>query len=96
VARELTKLHEEVRRGTLPELAAAYAAEGAPRGELVIVVAPPAERPAEADDALVDQLLRAELRERKPRAAAAEVASATGRSANELYRRALALGREDS
>lgn len=37
VVRELTKLHEEVRRATLPELAA-WAASHAPRGELVIVV----------------------------------------------------------
>ena len=94
VARELTKLHEEVRRGSLPALAAAYAVEGAPRGELVIVVAPPAERPVKADDALVDELLRAALRAAKPRAAAGEVAAATGRSANVLYRRALLLTRE--
>jgi len=94
VARELTKLHEEVRRGSLPALAAAYAVEGAPRGELVIVVAPPAERPVERDDALVDELLRAALRAAKPRAAAGEVAAATGRSANVLYRRALLLTRE--
>jgi 16S rRNA (cytidine1402-2'-O)-methyltransferase len=96
VARELTKLHEEVRRGSLPDLAAVYAAEGAPRGELVIVVAPPAERPVETDDALVDELLRAALRAKRPRAAASEVAAATGRSVNELYRRALLLAREGS
>ena len=78
----------------MPALAAAYAVEGAPRGELVIVVAPPAERPVKADDALVDELLRAALRAAKPRAAAGEVAAATGRSANVLYRRALLLTRE--
>jgi 16S rRNA (cytidine1402-2'-O)-methyltransferase len=42
VARELTKLHEEVRRGTLPDLAAAVAHDEKLRGELVIVVGPPA------------------------------------------------------
>jgi 16S rRNA (cytidine1402-2'-O)-methyltransferase len=91
VARELTKLHEELRRGPLSELAAAHAGAGPPRGELAIVIGPPAGPPVEADDAVVDDLLRAALRAGKPRAAAGEVAAATGRSANELYRRALAL-----
>jgi 16S rRNA (cytidine1402-2'-O)-methyltransferase len=45
VARELTKLHEEVRRGTLGELAEGYAGE-AVRGELVVVVGPPPDAPA--------------------------------------------------
>lgn len=44
VARELTKLHEECRRGSLEELAAHYAEAGA-KGEIVIVVGPPAEKP---------------------------------------------------
>src|SRR3546814_11691103 len=56
VARELTKLHEEVRRGALGELAAHYEAAGAPKGELVVVVGPPAAAEAGAgfdlDDAL--------------------------------------------
>lgn len=52
VARELTKRFEEVRRGDLESLAAAYAADGAPKGEVVLVVGPP---PAEAAvDALDD------------------------------------------
>ena len=94
VARELTKLHEQHRRGTLAELAAHYATAGPPKGEAVIVVGPP---PAGADalaDAEVDQLLRVAILSEKPRRAAANVAAATGRSANELYRRALALARD--
>ena len=94
VARELTKLHEEHRRGTLADLAAAYAASGPPRGEIVVVVAPPEEAPTVQDDAAVDDLLRQALRSGKPRVAAGAVAAATGRTANELYRRALALARE--
>ena len=93
VARELTKLHEELRRGSLAELAAAYAAAGPPRGEVVIVVGPPEGLGVEADAATIDGLLRAALAVAKPRAAAAEVAAATGRPTNELYRRALLLGR---
>jgi 16S rRNA (cytidine1402-2'-O)-methyltransferase len=91
VARELTKLHEELRPGTLAGLAAAYTAGGPPKGEIVIVVAPPEAAAMVENDATVDALLEAALRTGKPRAAAAEVAAATGRSANELYRRALAL-----
>ena len=51
VARELTKLYEEVRRGTLPDLAAHYAEAGPPRGEVVLVIGPPGEEatPGEAD-----------------------------------------------
>ena len=94
VARELTKLHEEHRRGLLPELAAHYAASGPPRGELVLVIGPPDPDAGALDDAAVDELLRAALADAKPRHAAADVAAATGRSANELYRRALALGRD--
>jgi 16S rRNA (cytidine1402-2'-O)-methyltransferase len=93
-ARELTKLHEELRRGTLADLAAAYAAGGPPRGEIVVVVAPPEAAPAVQDDAAVDDLLREALRSGRPRVAAGAVAAATGRTANELYRRALALARE--
>ena len=44
VARELTKLHEEVRRGTLDALAAEFAAAEPPRGEIVVVVGPPQAR----------------------------------------------------
>ena len=44
VCRELTKLHEEVRRGDLAALAAHYEAADEPRGEIVLVIAPPAAR----------------------------------------------------
>jgi 16S rRNA (cytidine1402-2'-O)-methyltransferase len=91
VARELTKRFEEVRRGPLPELAAHYRETGAPRGEAVIVIGPPArarERPAEPE---IDALLAAALARQSPAAAAAAVAAATGQPRRELYRRALAL-----
>lgn len=91
VARELTKLHEEHRRGSLADLAAAYAASGPPRGEVVVVIGPPDLAAGGLDDAAVDALLREALRSDKPRVAAAAVAAATGRTANELYRRALSL-----
>ncbi len=60
VARELTKLHEEFRRGTLGELAAYYRAEGAPRGEVTVVVAPRPEED-EPDLEVAAERLAAEL-----------------------------------
>ncbi|MGH6720023.1 MAG: 16S rRNA (cytidine(1402)-2'-O)-methyltransferase, partial [Alphaproteobacteria bacterium] len=87
VARELTKFHEEVVRGPLDALAARYATT-APRGEVVVVVGPPAGQ-AVADDATVDRALDEALARLGPSAAAAEVARATGRSRRELYARAL-------
>ena len=88
VARELTKLHETVIRGALPDLAADPRCD-APKGEIVILVAPGAARaatPAEADAALIDALSRA-----APAQAASEVAKALGVSRRDLYARALAL-----
>ncbi|MGD9508580.1 MAG: 16S rRNA (cytidine(1402)-2'-O)-methyltransferase [Geminicoccaceae bacterium] len=93
VAREITKLHEEHRRGSLAELAAHYGAAGPPRGEIVLVIAPPPSEAPAVDDDAVDEALREAMLEAKPRKAAALVAAATGRSANDLYRRALMLTR---
>jgi 16S rRNA (cytidine1402-2'-O)-methyltransferase len=90
VARELTKLHEEVRRGSLVELADYYAREGPPRGEIVVVVGPPEPSPPLAEDEL-DRRLRAALAEFGIRDAAAKLAAETGLSRQMLYRRALAI-----
>ena len=89
VAREISKAFEECVTGTLPELAARYA-DTPPRGEIVIVVAPPgpAAAPAAAD---VDALLVDALTRLPAAKAAGEVAKATGASRADLYARALAL-----
>jgi len=92
VARELTKLHEEIRRGRLADLAAHYRATGPPRGEAVIVVGPP--EPSAPDHAAVDSRLRAALANLGMRDAAATVAAETGLPRGELYRRALAIRSE--
>jgi 16S rRNA (cytidine1402-2'-O)-methyltransferase len=89
VARELTKLHEEIRRGRLADLATHYRDAGPPRGEAVVVVGPP--EPAVPDQAAVDGRLRAALADLGIRDAAARVAAETGLPRNELYRRALAI-----
>ncbi|MGQ0677622.1 MAG: 16S rRNA (cytidine(1402)-2'-O)-methyltransferase [Rhodospirillales bacterium] len=96
VARELTKRFEEVRRGRLGALAAHYAAAGAPRGEVVVVVGPAMAVAAEAagaggelDSQLTEALSRASLRD-----AVDEVVAATGLQRRRVYRRALELGRK--
>jgi len=93
VARELTKLHEEIRRGRLVDLAAHYRGAGAPRGEVVIVVGAPEQ--STPDDAEVGARLRTALAELGVSAAAARVAAETGLPRSELYRRALALRGEE-
>jgi 16S rRNA (cytidine1402-2'-O)-methyltransferase len=87
VCRELTKVHEEVVRGTAAELAERYA-ESDPRGEVVLVVggAPASDGPS---DAAVDAVRRLVEAGAKPRAAAAVVAELTGAPANALYRKTL-------
>lgn len=84
VCRELTKLHEEVRRGLAGEVAAHYARD-APRGEIVVVVGAAPPRTAERDKALaaLRTLVDAGARTRP---AAGVVAKLTGVPANELYR----------
>jgi 16S rRNA (cytidine1402-2'-O)-methyltransferase len=91
VARELTKLHEEVRRDRLAALAAQYAQAGAPKGEIVIAVGPPeAAAPALDEDAL-DAKLRDALGTMSVKDASNAVAAATGLPRRTVYARALAL-----
>ena len=90
VARELTKMFEEVRRDALPALARHYADAGPPKGEIAIVVAPPEARPI-ADAGDVDRILGAALARLSPSAAAAETARLTGLSRKEIYTRVLRL-----
>ena len=92
ICRELTKLHEEVKRGDLESLAREYADGAETRGEFVIVVAPPASDEGNADD--VDDLLRRALARLSVKDAVSEVSFATGRSRREVYQRALALARD--
>src|SRR6266566_3843253 len=90
ICRELTKLHEEVRRGSLSELAHAYRELPEPRGEIVIVTAPPPEQqPAGAEE--VDALLRNALERLSVKDAVDEVAGVSGQPRRDVYRRALAL-----
>ncbi|MEA2950110.1 MAG: rRNA (cytidine1402-2-O)-methyltransferase [Alphaproteobacteria bacterium] len=91
ICRELTKLHEEVRRGDLLTLARHYAGEAETRGEFVIVIAPPDPDSHEATD--IDALLRAALARLSVKEAVAEIAAVTGEARREVYQRALALNK---
>ncbi len=89
VAREMTKRYEECVGGRLDELAARYA-NAPPKGEIVIIVAPPPDA-APASEATGDLALKAALTRLSPARAASEVAKATGLDRRTLYARALAL-----
>jgi 16S rRNA (cytidine1402-2'-O)-methyltransferase len=91
VARELTKLHEECVTGTLAELALRYA-EAPPKGEIVVVVGPPAEAEAASDDAL-DAALDDALSRLSPSRAAAEVAEQLRIPRKRAYARAIERSR---
>jgi 16S rRNA (cytidine1402-2'-O)-methyltransferase len=93
LCRELTKLHEEVRRGDLARLAETYA-QDTPRGEIVLVIAPPGEVPA-ASAAEAEMLLRQALARVSLKDAVGEVADATGLPRREVYQQALALTQGD-
>jgi len=87
VAREISKLHEECATGTLEELAGRYA-NAAPKGEIVIVVAPPTEAAAATDDEL-DAALDEALARLSPSRAAAEIAEQLNVPRKRAYARAL-------
>jgi 16S rRNA (cytidine1402-2'-O)-methyltransferase len=90
VARELTKLYEEVRRAGLHALAEHYRKAGAPKGEIVVIVGPPAAGAAASENDIDAQLVSA-LRTASLREASAAVAAATGLPRRQVYARALAL-----
>ncbi|HEX4282803.1 MAG TPA: 16S rRNA (cytidine(1402)-2'-O)-methyltransferase [Solirubrobacteraceae bacterium] len=85
VARELTKIHEEVVRGTAGELAARYRGQ-APRGEVALVVGGAPESTAHDMTPAVEAVRRLVDAGAKPRVAASVVADLTGVAANALYR----------
>lgn len=89
VCRELTKTFEECVQGPLGELALRYPDGGTVKGEIVIVVAPPAQDVAGTLD--VDELLRSMMKEMSASKAAAEASRLTGEPKGDLYKRILAF-----
>lgn len=91
VARELTKLYEECVTGSLTDLAARYA-DAPPKGEIVVVIAPPAAPGSEdGDDGSIDAALAEAMTSRPVAQAAKAVAARFGRERSDVYARALAL-----
>ena len=94
MARELTKMHETVKRGSLPELAALYAAGETARGEIVVLIGQAeagAASPSTED--LVDGKLKAALGAMSLKEAVAQVTADTGLPRRKVYARALELTR---
>jgi 16S rRNA (cytidine1402-2'-O)-methyltransferase len=93
IARELTKLFEEVRRAPLTELARHYAQHPDVKGEIAVVIGPPGETEAPAAERL-DEALRGAMAGASVKDAAAEVAARYGLKRRDVYARALELKRE--
>ncbi len=94
VCRELTKLHEEIRRGEIAALALAYRDGAETRGEFVVVIGPPAK--SERTEAIdLDGMLKHALATASLKDAVEAVAAATGQKRRVVYQRALALPRRD-
>jgi 16S rRNA (cytidine1402-2'-O)-methyltransferase len=91
ICRELTKKFEEVRRGTLADLAAHYDKAGEPKGEIVIVIAPPAAESKTVSSEALDAKLTAALKKLSVKDAADLVVVETGMKRREVYQRALLL-----
>ncbi|MEM9570116.1 MAG: 16S rRNA (cytidine(1402)-2'-O)-methyltransferase [Pseudomonadota bacterium] len=89
VARELTKLFEETRRGTLSDLAEHYAEHGPPKGEIVLLVGPPIEKVA--DEETINAALIEAMKSQSVKQASNEIAEMFGLPKRNVYQRALAL-----
>lgn len=95
VARELTKLHEEIRRAPLADLASHYAQAGAPKGEIVVLVA--GHMPSDGQSAEdVTALLEQALLEKSLKDAVSEITSLTGLPKRQIYQKALALSKKEA
>jgi len=97
VARELTKLHEEAVRGTLPELAEAFRPRERSRGEVTVVVEGARPAPAESitSEDLDADIRRAIARGESTRDLARAIGRRTGRPARDVYARAVQIGRKN-
>lgn len=95
LARELTKKFETVRRGTLQELASQFAAEGPPKGEIVLVVGAP-QAAAPLGDEAIDVALAQALHGHSARDAVALVSAELGLPRKKVYARALLMGDKDA
>ena len=95
ICRELTKLHEEVTRAPLAELAA-RADQLETRGEFVLVIGPPAADAQMLTADALDELLRAQLADHSVKDAVAHAVALSGRPRREVYARALEIAKHTS
>jgi 16S rRNA (cytidine1402-2'-O)-methyltransferase len=94
ICREMTKLHEEVRRATVSELAA-LSDTLETRGEFVLVIGPPAADAGLMNDDALDDLLRTSLARGSVKDAVAHAVEVSGRPRREIYARALELSKDN-
>ncbi len=94
VVREITKLYEEVRKGEPAELIEYYQQEGPPKGEIVLVIAPPEDEVISEQS--VEDMIRAALETMRVKDAAAYIAEETGLKKSDLYNIALKISKEDN
>ena len=93
ICREMTKMHEDIRRAPLSELAQA-ADRLETRGEFVLVIGPPAAGALAMTEDALDDLLRASLRRDSVKDAVAHAVELSGRPRREIYARALELAKQ--
>ena len=91
VARELTKLHEELRRAPLDELADLYAHKGSARGEVVILVEGASRKTTIFDDTILKNMLAEELKNNSLRDSVKTVTELSGQSRRKIYQLAIEL-----
>jgi len=94
ICREMTKLHEDIRRFSLAD-AATQAAQLETRGEFVLVIGPPSEDAGRMSEDQLDTLLREQLAHGSVKDAVAAAVELSGHPKREVYARALALARKD-
>ena len=94
VVREITKMFEEVKRGYVEDLLQYYKETGAPKGEIVLVIAPSDDAGKGPDEETVYAMLHDALETMRVKEAAKFVAEKTGRKKTYLYDMALSINKE--
>ena len=89
IARELTKMHEHIHRGTLTALCNHYKTTETPKGELVILVEGRKKDETMFDDVTIEQMLRAELEGATLRDAVQTITDITGQPRKKIYKLAI-------
>lgn len=89
VAREMTKLYEEISRNQIDELIEKFSQSGRVKGEIVVIIGPPQEKSYDVDE--IDGLILEQLQTSSVKETATEIARLTGHAKRQIYNRALSL-----